>query len=982
MNRKEKLVAILGEKFGDDPKALRAIHKAIDQGYEKKLETIKNDFRKEIGDIHQGNLADIDKREREAIKRHSEAMKAIKDARDGALSASRALVLESEGKSTEMTKSITKALRDEMFTRYDNRLDKHWDKIERFSKFAVGAPNRSIYVGGTVVSGMYSDVNFIAGTGITITTHNDEKNAFADVVITATGGSGVTLETNGVANGSQTLLNLVAGTNITLTDNGSGSITITASGSGGGTPGGLNAQIQYNNAGAFGGITGATTDGSAVSLNGAHLLNPTINGAGTGLATLVYPNTSTSVTITVPATTGTLALTSQLTGGTVTTVSVVTSQGVSGSVANATTTPAITLTLGALTGVTSFNGLVITANTGAVTTGAWNATKIGLLYGGTNADLSGTGGTSQVLKQTTAGGAITVAQLAASDMSNGTSGSGSIVLSVSPALTGAPTAPTQTPGDNSTKIATTAYVQAAIFGTTPIASCRYATTAALPASTYANGASGVGATLTENSNGALSVDGATPSVGNRILVKNQASTFQNGIYVVTAVGSAGAVFVLTRSSDYNLSADIDIGDTTFISAGTANANTTWTQNGTENPVIGTDPITFTQTAGPGSYTAGNGITITGTSIAIDTSVTVDKTTAQALSNKDLSAGTNTFPTFNQNTTGSAAKLTTGRTISITGDLAYTSPSFDGSGNITAAGTLATVNSNVGSFTYASITVDGKGRITAASNGSAPGTGTVTSVSVTTANGVSGSVATSTTTPAITITLGAITPTSVNGLTITTTTGTLTIANLKVLTVNNTLTLTGTDGSSVAFGTGGTVLYANQTITLSGDVTGSGSTAITVAVTKINGVALSGLGTGILKNTTGTGVPSIATAGTDYLTPGATQTVTATRITRRVNTVASSGTPTINTDTTDLFTITALAANITSFTTNLSGTPVNGDELEIRILDNGTAHTLAWGTSFAATGTVGLPSTTVISTTIRIFLEWNSASSKWECVSVV
>lgn len=83
-------------------------------------------------------------------------------------------------------------------------------------------------------------------------------------------------------------------------------------------------------------------------------------------------------------------------------------------------------------------------------------------------------------------------------------------------------------------------------------------------------------------------------------------------------------------------------------------------------------------------------------------------------------------------------------------------------------------------------------------------GTVTSVSVVSANGVSGSVATSTTTPAITITLGAITPTSVNGLTITTSTGTFTVGALKTFTVSNSLTFTGTDASSVAFGAGGTI----------------------------------------------------------------------------------------------------------------------------------------------------------------------------------
>lgn len=69
--------------------------------------------------------------------------------------------------------------------------------------------------------------------------------------------------------------------------------------------------------------------------------------------------------------------------GTVTSVSVVSNQGVSGSVATATTTPAITLTLGALTGVTSFNGLVVTANTGTITTGVWNGTAVTVANGGT-----------------------------------------------------------------------------------------------------------------------------------------------------------------------------------------------------------------------------------------------------------------------------------------------------------------------------------------------------------------------------------------------------------------------------------------------------------------------------------------------------------------------------------------------------------------------------------------------------------------------
>ena len=99
------------------------------------------------------------------------------------------------------------------------------------------------------------------------------------------------------------------------------------------------------------------------------------------------------------------------------------------------------------------------------------------------------------------------------------------------------------------------------------------------------------------------------------------------------------------------------------------------------------------------------------------------------------------PTLNQSTTGSAATLTTGRTIAITGDLSYTSASFNGSANVTAAGTLATVNANVGSFTNASITVNGKGLVTAASSGTAA----VTSVTATSPVASSGG-----TTPAISL----------------------------------------------------------------------------------------------------------------------------------------------------------------------------------------------------------------------------------------
>lgn len=338
----------------------------------------------------------------------------------------------------------------------------------------------------------------------------------------------------------------------------------------------------------------------------------------------------------------------------------------------------------------------------------------------------------------------------------GSTGTGALVFGTSPTLTtaslGSSTATTQSPSDGSTKVATTAYVDAAVLGTDFKEAALVATTGNL-VGIYLNGASGVGATFTYTATGTDTIDGTTLALGNRVLVKNQTTTFQNGIYSVTTAGAIGIAGVLTRTTDFNQSAEIDSGDTVFITSGTVNTSTTWTYNGVSSPTIGTDAITFVQISGPGLITSGNGITVTGLSIAIDTGVTVDKTTAQTLTNKTLTSPILTTPAINGTPTGTgiasantastlvlrdgsgnftagtitaaltgnastATALATGRTISISGDITYTSPSFDGSGNVTAAGTLATVNANTGSFgsstSIPTFTVNGKGLITAAS----------------------------------------------------------------------------------------------------------------------------------------------------------------------------------------------------------------------------------------------------------------------------
>ena len=205
-------------------------------------------------------------------------------------------------------------------------------------------------------------------------------------------------------------------------------------------------------------------------------------------------------------------------------------------------------------------------------------------------------------------------------------GSGALVFASSPALAGNPTAPTQSVSDDSTKIATTAFVttavNAAISGGVTLSSALYATTAALAAVLYDNGTSGVGATLTGVAFGALTVDGGTPSVNDRILVQNQASGFQNGIYVVTATGSGGAVFVLTRSTDFNSASNMDSGDEIFVIAGTTNASRTFRLITADPITPGTTNLVFTQVSGPGTYVAGTGLTLSGSTFSItNTAVT-------------------------------------------------------------------------------------------------------------------------------------------------------------------------------------------------------------------------------------------------------------------------------------------------------------------------------------------------------------------------
>jgi hypothetical protein len=194
-------------------------------------------------------------------------------------------------------------------------------------------------------------------------------------------------------------------------------------------------------------------------------------------------------------------------------------------------------------------------------------------------------------------------------------------------------------------------------------------------------------------------------------------------------------------------------------------------------------------------------------------------------------------------------------------------------------------------------------------------------------------------------------------------------------------------------TGGIVTVTNPTTTPAFTIAGtsggipyfsSGTAWATSAALTANALVIGGgAGAAPATTTTGTGVVTAlgnATNATGGLTTvDGTATLTNKRITPRVVTTTSSATPSINTDTTDVYGLTAQAVDITSFTTNLTGTPTNGQKLWIYIVGT-AARAITWGASFEAS-TTALPTTTVTTARLDVGFVWNSVTSKWRCMAV-
>lgn len=233
--------------------------------------------------------------------------------------------------------------------------------------------------------------------------------------------------------------------------------------------------------------------------------------------------------------------------------------------------------------------------------------------------------------------------------------------------------------------------------------------------TYDNGTSGVGATLTNSgTQAALVLDNVTMVVSDRVLIANQTNQAHNGVYTVTNIGSASTNWVLTRATDADSYGPSDPdalgeGDAFFIKEGDTNAGHLDVMTTSGEIVFGTTNIVFSEVAETTVYSAGDGLTLTGTTFAVGagTGVTVnanDVAIGQAV-------GTGDNVTFNQVTAslvGNASTATawqTSRTVSLTGDVTGSATGVDGSGNVSIATTIAANSVALGTDTTGNYVAD-------------------------------------------------------------------------------------------------------------------------------------------------------------------------------------------------------------------------------------------------------------------------------------